>query len=159
AAMASGEILYFLHCDSYPPEAFDDEIINAVAEGHPAGCFEMVFDSQHLWLRFLGFWTRFNHVSCRGGDQSQYITSELFHQIGGYNEAYKIYEDYILIRELYARKKFHVIRKKIVTSARKYKQYGVLRVQYCHLLIYFKRFCGADSDAIYQAYIECFKKR
>ena len=96
---ATGTILYFLHADSFPPNNFDQLIINEVEKGNLAGCFKMKFNYQHWWLRLASWLTQFKWRACRGGDQSQFITKKLFEKIGGYDEEYMIYEDNILINE------------------------------------------------------------
>ncbi len=98
AQHASSEILYFLHADTIPPKNFDKHIIAQVNNGNPAGCFRMKFDSGHWWLKLAGWFTRFNWRISRGGDQSQFITKQLFREIGGFDESYTIYEDNILIK-------------------------------------------------------------
>ncbi|MCK7589015.1 TIGR04283 family arsenosugar biosynthesis glycosyltransferase [Subsaxibacter sp. CAU 1640] len=152
AKHSTGTILYFLHADSFPPKNFDALIINEVNKGNNAGCFKMKFDSKHWWLCSVGWLTRFNWRACRGGDQSQFITKELFEEIGGYDENYVIYEDNILINELYNRKQFVVIPETIQTSARLYKKHGVWKLQYHFGMIYFKRWQGANSDELFAYY-------
>src|SRR5690606_15183548 len=93
AEKATGEILYFLHADSYPPENYDQFIIDEAKKGFLAGCFRMRFDSNHPGLKFSQWFTRFNYKSCRGGDQSLYILKRVFKELKGYNENYIIYED------------------------------------------------------------------
>ena len=149
---ATGNILYFLHADSFPPKDFDRLIIDEVENGNLAGCFRMQFDSQHWWLKLAGWLTQFNWRACRGGDQSQFITRQLFDDIGGYDENYTIYEDNILINELYKRRQFVVINKKLKTSARLYKKLGIWTVQYHFWAIYVKRWFGASADELYQYY-------
>ena len=158
AQAASGEILYFLHADSFPPKNFDRYILSEVKKGNPAGCFRMKFDSDHWWLKLAGWLTQFRWRACRGGDQSQFITKELFEEIGGFDETYTIYEDNILINELYKRKKFVVIQKCITTSARLYRQKGVWNLQYHFWAIYVKRWFGADADELYQYYLKHIKQ-
>ncbi len=158
ARKASGEILYFLHADSFPPKNFDQYIVSEIEKGNPAGCFRMKFDSNHWWLQLAGWLTKFNWRACRGGDQSQFITKELFEEIGGFDETYIIYEDNILINELYKRKKFIVIPKWITTSARLYKQKGVWNLQYHFWAIYVKRWMGADADELYNYYLKNIKE-
>jgi hypothetical protein len=68
AKAATGNILYFLHCDSLPRHF--DRIIDTVQNGNQAGCFRMKFDYRHPVLMISQWFTRFNHISCRGGDQS-----------------------------------------------------------------------------------------
>lgn len=152
AKQAKGDILYFLHADSFPPINYDEFIIAEIKKGNNAGCFSMQFDSSHWWLLLASWFTQFSWRACRGGDQSQFITTALFEDIGGYNEDYIIYEDNILINELYKRKQFVVINKKLKTSARLYKKVGVWKLQYHYLTIYIKRWFGASADEILAYY-------
>ncbi|MDA9341610.1 TIGR04283 family arsenosugar biosynthesis glycosyltransferase [Flavobacteriaceae bacterium] len=149
---ATGTILYFLHADSFPPNGFDQLIINEVKKGNLAGCFKMKFNHHHWWLKLASWLTKFKWRACRGGDQSQYITKELFKEIGGFNEHYMIYEDNIMINELYKRNKFKVIQKSIVTSARLYERKGIWTLQYHFFTIYLKRWMGASAEDIYNYY-------
>ena len=150
--IATGDILYFLHADSFPPLNYDTHIINEVKKGNNSGCFRLQFDSNHWWLKIASWLTQFSWRACRGGDQSQFITKALFEDIGGFDETYTIYEDNILINELYKRNEFVVINKKIKTSARLYKKHGVWKIQYHFLAIYLKRWNGATAVELYEYY-------
>lgn len=152
AKHATGNILYFLHADSFPPKNFDELIINEVEKGHEAGCFRMQFDSNHWWLKLASWLTKFSWRACRGGDQSQFITKSLFDEIGGFDERYIIYEDNILINKLYARKQFFVINKKLKSSARMYKKHGIWKLQYHYWFIYIKKMLGANAEELYNYY-------
>ncbi len=158
AKIATGDVLYFLHADSLPPKGFDVEILHAIQKGHLAGCFRLKFDSNHWWLRVAGWFTRFNWPSCRGGDQSQFITKTLFENIGGYDESFRIYEDNVLIRELYNRKQFTVIPKTITTSARLYEEKGVWALQYHFWAIHLKKRLGATAEELYAYYAKNIKQ-
>lgn len=150
--MATGDILYFLHADSFPPKIFDEHIINEVENGHLAGCFRLQFNHKHWWLRLASWLTQFSWRACRGGDQSQFITKKLFNEIGGFDERYVIYEDNILINELYKRKQFKVINKKIITSARRYEKHGIWKLQYHFWTIYVKKWFGASAEDLLTYY-------
>ncbi|MFT5256341.1 MAG: rSAM/selenodomain-associated transferase 2 [Candidatus Paceibacteria bacterium] len=152
AETSQGSILYFLHADSNPPQDFDTLIISEVKKQNLAGCFKMKFESNHWWLRLASWGTHLKWRACRGGDQSQFITKDLFDEIGGFNEQYTIYEDNILINELYKRKQFVVIQEWIGTSARLYEKKGVWKLQYRFWMIYLKKWLGADSEALYSYY-------
>ncbi len=152
AKKAKGDILYFLHADSFPPLRYDKLILDEVNKGNNAGCFRLKFDSDHWWLRLASWLTQFNWRACRGGDQSQFIIRGLFEEIGGYDEKYVIYEDNILINELFARKQFVVINKKLRTSARMYRKHGVWKVQYHFWTIYVKKWFGASADEMLAYY-------
>lgn len=156
--IASGSILYFLHADSFPPQEFDVLIISEVQKGKLAGCFKMKFDSEHWWLRLASWLTHFSWRACRGGDQSQFITKELFEEIGGYDERYIIYEDNVLINELYKRNQFVVIQKWLSTSARLYRERGIWTLQFHFWAIYVKKWLGADADELFSYYQKHIKQ-
>lgn len=149
---ASGNILYFLHADCFPPKDFDKHIINEVKAGNLAGCFRLQFNNNHWWLRLASWLTQFHWRACRGGDQSQFITKKLFENIGGFDENYTIYEDNILINELYKRKQFTVINKKLITSARRYEKHGIWKLQYHFWAIYVKKWLGASPEELFVYY-------
>ncbi len=154
ARVAKGDILYFLHADSFPPKHYDNDIIKEVEKGNNAGCFRMKFDSNHWWLLFLGWLTQFRSKRCRGGDQSQFITKKLFAQIDGYDESYIVYEDNDLVDRLFAINEFVIIPKYVITSARRYREIGVLRLQYHFFNIHMRRWMGASSEDLYRYYKE-----
>ena len=152
AAIAQGDILYFLHADSFPPEHFDQHIYNEVEKQNLAGCFRMRFDSNHWWLRLASWLTQFSWRACRGGDQSQFITKKLFEELGCFDESYIIYEDNDLINKLYAIDEFVVINKKLTTSARRYRQNGTWKLQYHFWAIYVKKWMGANAEELHDYY-------
>lgn len=152
AKASKGSILYFLHADSFPPPNYDNYIIDEIKKGNNAGCFRLQFDNNHWWLRLASWLTQFNWRACRGGDQSQFITRALFEDIGGFDESFIIYEDNILINELYKRNEFVVINKKIKTSARLYERHGIWKLQYHFCAIYVKKWFGASADELYKYY-------
>lgn len=148
AKQASGNILYFLHADSFPPLNFDKYILTEIEKGNQAGCFSMKFNNNHLWLKICGWFTQFNWKMCRGGDQSLFVTNSLFNDIGGFNEQFIIYEDNDFIRKLYARNAFVVIKKWITTSARRYKNNGVWELQLHFTVIHLKKLFGASAESL-----------
>ena len=152
ARQAKGDILYFLHADTLPPRGFDQVIIDALDQGIDAGCFRMKFDSNSWFLGFFAWFTRFNHWLCRGGDQSLFISREHFETIGGFNEAYTVYEDLELVGRLYKHGDFKVVPNYVITSARKYNQLGKYRLQFHFAVIHLKHYLGASPEAIYNYY-------
>ena len=157
AQNSTGSILYFLHADSFPPSNFDKLILNEVKQDNSAGCFKMKFDCNHWWLQLAGWLTQFKWRACRGGDQSQFITRELFYELGCFNEQFTVYEDNDLINKLYERKQFAVIQEWITTSARRYQTNGVWKLQYHFWAIYVKKWFGASADDLYTYYLKHIK--
>lgn len=154
ARASKGNILYFLHADSFPPLHYDKYIIDEIGKGNLAGCFRLTFDNKHWWLRLASWLTQFSWRACRGGDQSQFITKTLFEDIGGFDESFTIYEDNILINELYKRKEFVVINKKIKTSDRLYRRHGIWKLQYHFWTIYVKKWFGATAEDLHKYYLK-----
>ena len=128
AKIAIGEILYFLHADTFPPSDFGKQIIQSLEEHH-AGCFRLKFGDADHWLLKIGPWfTRFHHCWFRGGDQSLFIRKKDFDQLEGFDERFLIYEDVELIGRIYKVGKFSIIDDFVVTSARKFRSNGTLRL-------------------------------
>ena len=152
AQKAKGDILYFLHADTLPPKRFDESILNATKKGCQTGCFQMKFDSQSRFLSFFAWFSRVNHTLCRGGDQSLFITKDLFVATGGFNENYKVYEDNEFIARLYEITPFKILSRHIKTSARKYEQNGEIKLQYHFGVIHLKNYMGAGPDQLYDYY-------
>lgn len=152
AAKAKGDVLYFLHADSLPPITLLEDIKQALGEGFPIGCYRFKFNSTKKILKLNSYFTRFDRLMCRGGDQSLYITKELFKELNGYNESFKIMEDYdIIIR---ARKKysFKIIPKNVIVSARKYDFNSYLKVNIANFIIFMMFFAKADQDRMIRFY-------
>ncbi len=157
AELAIGSILYFLHADSFPPINFDQHIINETLKNNSAGCFKMKFDSNHWWLKLMGWFTQFSWQSCRGGDQSLFISKQLFTHIGGFDESFTVYEDNDLIEKLYKLNTFVVIPKTLTTSSRRYKHNGIWKLQYHFIVIYLKKWLGASAKDLNDYYLSYIK--
>lgn len=152
AKNARGEIFYFLHVDTLPPRNFDRSIIAAVNGSHEVGCFQMRFDSDSRFLRFFAWFTRINLTICRGGDQSLFITKELFFKAKGFNEAYIVYEDCEFIGRLYKKTYFKILPEQVQTSARRYEERGMIKLQYHFGMIHLNYYMGAGPEKLYQYY-------
>lgn len=152
AGQAKADILYFLHADSYPPQNYDVLIQKSVCKNAQAGCFRMKFDHSHPWMQFISWLTKFNARSCRGGDQSLFVTKNLFKTVGGYDETYKIFEDHEIIAQLYQHTRFRVIQNPLVSSARRFNEKGILKLQVLYWSIYFKKWLGADAHELFRFY-------
>ncbi|SHG48961.1 TIGR04283 family arsenosugar biosynthesis glycosyltransferase [Flagellimonas flava] len=152
AKHATGDILYFLHADTLTPKNFDLQILKAVQDGFETGCFRMEFDTKNPILRFFAYLSRLNYTLCRGGDQSLFIKRELFEKTNGFDENYLIYEDTEFITRLYQETAFKILPDTVLTSARKYREKGWLRVQFHFAMIHLKNYMGAKPEELYQYY-------
>lgn len=136
ARQAKGSILYFLHADTFPPKNFQAQIQQALKAGCKSGCFRLAFDEAHWFLRFNAWFTRFDVDAVRFGDQSLFVQRENFFGIGGFDEDHILLEDQEIIGRLKKTGPFQVLPAAVVTSARRYRQIGIIRLQACYYLIY-----------------------
>lgn len=159
ARVASGDVFYFLHADSYPPKNFDRYILHYINKGYKAGSFRMKWDMNHWLLDFFAWFTRFNLQWCRGGDQSLYVAREVFEKVKGFNENYRFLEDYEIIPRIKKHTSFKVIQKDIITSARKYRKNGVIRLQMHVAKTYILRMLGMDIDKVAEIYYRGIREK
>ena len=137
ASVAKGDILYFLHADSIPPKNFTGSILNAVNKNFSGGCFRLSFDHSHWFLKSNAWFTRFNINAVRFGDQSLFVTKDVFQKTGGFNENLLIMEDQEIIHRIKKYGRFKVMNDYVTTSARKYLDNGIYRLQVIFFCIWF----------------------
>jgi rSAM/selenodomain-associated transferase 2 len=152
AEHASGDYLYFLHADTYPPRSFVSDIQNTLHKGYQAGCFRLHFDNTHLLLRFYGWCTRFDIPAFRFGDQSLFINRKLFKEIDGFREDLIVMEDNEIIHRIRKKAGFRIIPKSVTTSARKYENNGFIRLQLIFTIIYVLYHFGLPQEQLVKIY-------
>ncbi|MGI4762285.1 MAG: TIGR04283 family arsenosugar biosynthesis glycosyltransferase [Janthinobacterium lividum] len=152
AQHARGELLYFLHADSYPPADFLAHLRQASAQGYAAGCYRLAFDHPHWFLRFSAWCTRLPLTVVRFGDQSLFVRRDLFVRLGGYREDLLLLEDQDIVHRLRARGAFRVLPHAVTTSARKYLANGVFRLQGIFTLIVGLYWLGVSQRRLGQLY-------
>jgi len=149
---SNGELLYFVHGDTLPPPGYLTKILQAVDDGYPVGCFRFRFDSDRWLLKMNSYFTRFNQIWCRGGDQSLFITREAFVALGGYRNDYLIMEDFDLIIRARKQFPFKVIQDDVLVSARKYETNSYLRVQVANFIVFNMFRLGYSQEKMARAY-------
>src|SRR5690606_15977107 len=121
ARIAMGDLLYFVHADALPPPSFPEDISKAITGGFCVGCFRMKLVPESFLTNINSFFSRFNGRFSGGGDQTLFVTREIFEKEGGFNEDFCIMEDFEFVRRLKPKYGFHVIQKDVQVSARKYQ--------------------------------------
>lgn len=148
AQIAQGEVLYFLHADTFPPPHFISFILEAVNAGYPAGAFKLQFDWDHWFLIASAWFTRWNCSLFRFGDQSLFVTRKLFRETGGFQEKLCLMEDQDIARRLKKQGNFLIIREPVITSARKYRENGVYYQQALYSLIWLFYYLGINPKRL-----------
>lgn len=152
AQLAKGEVLYFVHADVQLIPSFVQDIREGLKAGYAAGCYRYRFDVDKMMLRVMAFFTRFDGIMCRGGDQTLYVKKDVFLALKGFDEYFTIMEDYDFIIRLKKNHKFKVIKKEVVVSARKYEMNSWFRVQSANLIIFIMFFLKRPPDQMKKMY-------
>jgi rSAM/selenodomain-associated transferase 2 len=122
AAAATGEILWFLHADTHPPEDAPDHIVQALRD--PAivgGHFRIQFDGGRRAARVLT-WV-YPHLSWLGlcyGDSGLFVRRSAYELAGGFRP-YPIFEDLDLARRLRRLGRLSRLPAAVVTSSRRFE--------------------------------------
>ncbi len=152
AAKATGDILYFVHADTFPPMTFVSDVITAVKEGFAFGRYITKFDSKDRTLLINAYFTRFDLFMCYGGDQTLFMTRQLFSELGGFNGNMRIMEDYEIVVRAKKIARYRIIKKKALISARKYDTNGWLKVQMANYRIIRMYHRGASQEDMAETY-------
>jgi len=156
ARIAKGDILYFLHADTEPPKFFDREINSAIEKEYSFGCFRLEFDWGHPLLKFYSWFTRFRRTELRFGDQSLFATRTVFEKAGGFDEDLIVMEDQEIYRRLHQYGAFYLSERSVITSARKYEEIGLVKLQVLFFLIWLGYYFGIKQNTLvnfYRAFI------
>lgn len=158
ASFATENIFYFLHADTIPPQNFTADILKAIEEGYGAGCFMLSFDYNHWLLKANCWFTRFDIDEVRFGDQSLFVKKEKFEKAGGFSEKHIVLEDQYIIKQLKKVCRFTVIKKPMLTSARKYLENGIFKTKGTFYLIYFMYRIGYSQQKLVATYRKLIKE-
>ncbi len=155
---AKHDILYFLHADSTPPVNFISKILTAIENGAKSGCFRLKFDHEHWFLNANAWFTRFNVNAVRFGDQSLFVLKDVFKESGGFQENLVMMEDQEIIHRLKQQGKFKVLNDVVITSARKYRDNGVYRMQGIFFRIWIMYYLGYSQEKMLQVHRKLIRK-
>jgi rSAM/selenodomain-associated transferase 2 len=127
AAVARGEILFFLHADTIVPDGFAAAIVAAcrhaiggrfdVALCAPGVAFRVIETAINLRSRWSGVFT---------GDQGLFIRRDVFENLGGFPDQ-PLLEDLELSRAMRRGGPVAALRQRLHTSARRWQRHGVIR--------------------------------
>jgi rSAM/selenodomain-associated transferase 2 len=155
AALAEGDILLFLHADTFLPQNTFTRIREAFQdEGYVAGCFDLGIRSARkifrITERYVALRTRITRIPF--GDQAIFIRREYFERIGGYRE-FPIMEDVDLMRRIRRRGDvIYIIPDKALTSARRWEREGVLFTTFRNWMFQALYCCGVSPKHLARFY-------
>lgn len=151
AETAAYNILYFLHADTFPPLHFDQFIVN-VFNNCKAGCFQLRFNDPSPILQLYSKGTALKTALVRFGDQSLFVDKNIFHQVGGFDENLVVMEDQKIVREIKKITSFQLLDKYVTTSARKYRNNGLFKLQFIFTMVWLGYYLGVKQEVLVHFY-------
>ena len=165
AAVATGDILMFLHGDTLVPIGFDrwvEECINlskspllkeGTVEQSIAGAFNLKINSDRSGLRWVewGVKVRSKFFNLPYGDQALFLKASTFHKLGGFPEL-PIMEDFVFVRSLLKHGKITIVPAAVTTSARRWEQQGIFKTTIINQIMILGYYLGISPDRLKQWY-------
>lgn len=157
---ARGQHLWFLHADTLPPKGWWQQLKNATRQGKPA-TFSVRFSGQEnsKLLRFYARGSNWDHWSVRFGDQSLFISREVFRELGGYREDHELMEGHQLARRVMNTTGLLLLPAAVTTSSRRYRKFGIVYTQAVFTLIFCLYYLGVGQKRLVAVYRKAFAAR
>ncbi len=126
AAASKGDLLLFLHADSYPELGGLEEMAGTLRRGAwVGGAFRLKFNRRD-WRYRLKAWganLRSKTLGMPYGDQGYFVRREVFEKLGGYKNL-PLFEDVDFFDRLKKEKPWVLLSSAVVTSARRWEKQG-----------------------------------
>jgi hypothetical protein len=125
---ARGDVFFFVHADSQPPEQALELIRNTIDGGAAAGAFSLRYAPEDARMRWIAWWAnrRARLLGIVFGDQGFFCRRDAYLAAGGFRDM-AICEDLDLVRRLRRVGRFDVLPEATATSPRRYRERGALR--------------------------------
>jgi rSAM/selenodomain-associated transferase 2 len=129
AALATGEVLLFLHADTLLPYDTFCAIENALSSPQViAGAFQICFNCHQWPYRLVAFTTNLRSRIRKifTGDQAYFVRATSFYAIGGFPNQ-PLMEDLEIIKRLRKTGQVVLLPQYVTTSARRHEKVGLIR--------------------------------
>jgi uncharacterized protein len=156
ARHAGGEILLFVHGDTMLPGGFDRDIREALKDIRTiAGAFSLSFGDEGAGLRIIahGANLRSRFLQLPYGDQGIFMRKGDFIARGGFPDL-PIMEDAVFVRALRHEGRIVTLRRKAVTSARRYVAQGLAQswlINQCVILCFLAGTAPCELSRMYRS--------
>ena len=155
AKMARGEILLFLHADTFLPKNWDEKIYNLYTQNkNLVGAFSLGINTNKLFIKLIEFLAnvRVYFTNTPYGDQGQFFSSNLFNEINGYDEI-PLMEDISIIKKIHQKNiKVKILKTKIYTSDRRWKNEGMLYTSLRNRILSTLYYFGVSAEKLKRYY-------
>jgi rSAM/selenodomain-associated transferase 2 len=154
AAIATGDVLLFLHADTMLPIGAAAAIASALQEaGVIGGAFRLRFDHPGRMAALLS-----RHVNLRSslsntffGDQALFVRRDVFVRAGGFKD-WSVMEDKEILARLRPHGRLALLNEEVVTSARRHRRNGWVRTIGTVWMLTFLHSVGVSGKAMSRWY-------
>jgi rSAM/selenodomain-associated transferase 2 len=149
AQIARGQILLFLHADSYLP----DNWLQHIRRVNSWGFFRLRLSGKHWLFRVIEQFIQFRSALSRigTGDQGLIFVKSFFNQINGFPPI-PLMEDIAICKRAKRHHVPNIISDPIVTSSRRWEQNGIIRTVILMWKIRFLYWIGVSTDCLHRKY-------
>ncbi|MEJ0075920.1 MAG: TIGR04283 family arsenosugar biosynthesis glycosyltransferase [Alphaproteobacteria bacterium] len=154
AAIASGDVLLFLHADTRLPPNAHELILEGLAQSqHVWGRFDVTIEGRRSLLPVVAasMNARSRLTGIATGDQAMFVTRDAFAAVGGFPEI-ALMEDIELSRRLKRVSSPLCLRARVTTSGRRWESRGVLRTIMLMWRLRLAYFFGAKPEDLAKRY-------
>lgn len=152
AEEANGDVLIFVHADTFIPENARQLIENELENPNiKILTFKLSFDADHKILNFYSKFSDYDSMFTKFGDQCIIIRKTFFREIGGFPN-WSIFEDVRLLSKARKKSKIKILDASVVTSARKFLLGGIIKMQIRNVILFAEYFLGIDQNKIAHNY-------
>jgi rSAM/selenodomain-associated transferase 2 len=156
ARAAQGNVLAFVHADTLVPPSFAHDVGSALSDPMVVGGrFDLELDDPAFVYRLIGalISARSRLTRMGTGDQALFVRREVFERLGGYRDI-EICEDLDFARRLKRAGRVACVRNRVVTSARRWQQHGVVRTVLTMWAIRVAFLCGVPPARLKRHYAD-----
>ncbi|KPF51336.1 glycosyl transferase [beta proteobacterium AAP121] len=153
AAVATGELLLFLHADTRLPPGADAVVTTALQRGARWGRFDVHIEGRSRWLpvvaRLMNWRSRLTGIAT--GDQALFIETALFRELGGYAPL-PLMEDIELCKRLRRVSRPACLHARVTTSGRRWDTRGAWPTIWLMWTLRWRYWRGTPAEELARAY-------
>lgn len=139
---SSGEILCFLHADTFLPENASKVVEEYFQNGTNMICrFKLGFDVEHSLLNGYKLFSKYDTMFTRFGDMFIAARRDFVYEIGAFPN-WKIFEDVAFLNNASKKSKIFVLDGEVISSARTFTKHGLISQQLFNFSSFVKYIVG-----------------
>lgn len=152
AAVALGDVLIFLHADSFLPDNSFDLIEKTFSDNTiKIARFKLGFDFDSKLLEFYKKFTIYDSQFTRFGDSAIIVRRDFFKKLNSFNER-QTFEDVDFFNKASRKSKIYLIDDYVSSSARRFISDGVIKRQFYNIFLFIAYLFGVNQKFLNKMY-------